>query len=111
MVKTVIFFGVDMSSFVHINNKNKDILILDEGPTQGLNDTTITVEDKCPINFTQPRKRFVLSLHYNGSSNFLFVSASKIYQFKAKDSELKDYALPLGNISKDFTIINMEKQD
>ena len=32
-------FGVDMSSSVHIDNKNKDILILGEGPTQGLHDT------------------------------------------------------------------------
>ena len=30
----VIIFGVDMSSSLHIDNKNKDILILVEGPTQ-----------------------------------------------------------------------------
>ena len=48
-----------MSSFVHIDNKNKDILILGERPTQELNDTTLTAEAKNPINFTQPRKRFV----------------------------------------------------
>ena len=28
---------------------NKDILILGEGPTQGLDDTTLTVEDIYPI--------------------------------------------------------------
>ena len=68
-----------MSSSVHINNKNKDNLIVGRGPTQGLDDTTLTAEAKCPINFTQPRKRFVLSLHYNGSNSFLFVNATKIY--------------------------------
>ena len=68
-----------MSSSVHINNKNKDNLIVGRGPTQGLDDTTLTAEGKCPINFTQPRKRFVLSLHYNGSNSFLFVNATKIY--------------------------------
>ena len=31
------------------------------------------------------------------------------YKFKAKDSEIKDYTLCLGNISKDFIINNMEK--
>ena len=36
MGKDVIIFGPDMSSSIHIDNKNKDILILDEGPTQGL---------------------------------------------------------------------------
>ena len=34
-----------------------------------------------------------------------------IYEFIAKCSEVKDYALYLGNISKDFTIDNMKKQD
>ena len=39
--------------------KNKDILILGEGPTQGLDATTLTAEVIYPINFTQPRKRFL----------------------------------------------------
>ena len=51
----------------------------------------------------------MLSIHYNGSNSFLFVNATKIYQFEAKDSELKDYALYQGNISKDFTINNMKE--
>ena len=33
-----------MSSSVHIDNKKKDILILADGPTQGLDDTTSTAE-------------------------------------------------------------------
>ena len=40
-----------MSSTAHIGNKGKDNLILDEGSTQGLNDTTLTAEAKYPINF------------------------------------------------------------
>ena len=86
--KNIIIFGADMSSSVHIHNKGKDILILDEGPTQGLDDKRITVEAKYPIDFTQLQKRFVLSLHYNGSNSFLVVNAIKIHQFKAKDSEI-----------------------
>ena len=42
--KNVIIFGVDMSSSVHIHNKNKDIRILAFGPTQGLNKITLTSE-------------------------------------------------------------------
>ena len=76
-----------MSSSVHINNKNKDILILGEGPTQGLDETTNT---KYCINFTKS-ERFLLSLHYNGGNSFLIVNATKIYQFKAKYSEIKTY--------------------
>ena len=62
-----------------------------------------------PINFTQPNKRSVLILHYNESGSFLFVNATKIYQFKAKNSEIEDYAMSLGKISKDFKINNMKK--
>ena len=68
-----------MSSCAHIDNRKKGILILGEGPTQGLDDTTLTAEAKYPINFTQSRKRFVLSLHYNGSNSFLLVNTTKIY--------------------------------
>ena len=78
---------------MHVDNKENDILILGEGPTQELDNTTLTAEVEYPINFTQLGKRFVLSLHYNGSNSFLFVNATKIYQFKAKNSEIKDYAL------------------
>ena len=50
--ENVIIYGADMSSSAHIDNKNKDILILGEEPTQGLDDTTLTAETKDPINFT-----------------------------------------------------------
>ena len=48
-----------MSSSAHVDNKNKDILILGERPTQGLDDTTLTAEARYPINFAQSEKRFV----------------------------------------------------
>ena len=89
-------FGADMSPFMHVNNKGKGILILGEGPAQGLDDTTLTAEAK--INFTQSGKIFVLSLHYNGSNSFLFINAAKVYIFKQKNSEIKDYVLHLGNV-------------
>ena len=69
----------------------------------------ITAEAKYPINFTRSG-RFVLRLHYNGSSSFLFVNAVKMYQFEANDSEIKPYPLCFGNISKDFTISNTKKK-
>ena len=77
--KNVVIFGADMNSSVHVYSKEKDILILGKGPIQGLDDTTLTAEAKYPINFTQSRKRFVLSLHYNGSNSLLFVNATKVY--------------------------------
>ena len=59
-----------MSSSAHIDNNRKDILILGKGPTQGLNDTTLTAEIQYSINFTRPNIKFCLSQHYNGSNSF-----------------------------------------
>ena len=44
-----------MSSSVHDDNKGKDILILGEGPTQRLDDTTLTAEAKYPIIHNQKK--------------------------------------------------------
>ena len=44
LVDLVINFDVDISSSIHVDNKEKNILILGEGPTQGLDDTTLTAE-------------------------------------------------------------------
>ena len=48
---------------MHVDSRNKNILVLGEGPTQGLDNATITTEVKYPINFTESGKRFVLSLY------------------------------------------------
>ena len=40
----------------------------------------------------------------------LFVNSTKIYKFKAKDSEIVATPLCLGNISKDFSVDNMKKK-
>ena len=82
--KNVIIFGADMTSPVHVDNKGNDILFLGEGPTEELDDTKLIVETKYDINFTQSGKRFVTSLHYNGSNSFLLVNTTKLYQFKGK---------------------------
>ena len=92
-----------MSSTVHVDNKRKVILIHGIGRTQRLDDTKLTAEAKYPINFTKTNERFVISLHFNRSDSFLFVNTTKIYQFKAKDSEIKKYPLCSGNVSEDCT--------
>ena len=111
MGKNIIIFGVDMSSSVHIDNKKKDILILGIGPTQGLDDTTLTAKAQYSINFSRSNRKFCLSLHYNESNSFLLVNATKIYQFKARDFEIKKIPLVFRKYSKNFTVNNMKKQD
>ena len=82
--KNVNIFGADKSWSVHVNNKRKDILILNEGPTQALDDMTLTAEAKYSINYKQSEKKFVLSLNYKGNIGFLFVIKQryeqKVYQ-------------------------------
>ena len=73
----------------HINNKGKYILILGQVSTQGLDDSTLSAEAQFSFNFSRSNRKFCLSLHYNGSNSFLFANTTKIYQFKAKDSEKK----------------------
>ena len=107
--KNVIIFGVDNSSSVNIDSRNKNILVLGEGSIQGLEDVTVTAEAKCSVNCTESEKTFVLSLHYNRNNSFLFVNTVKIYLFRAKDSKIRLYSVCLGNISKDFTLDDMKK--
>ena len=48
--QNVLIFGIDMSSSAHIDIKKKDILVLEKGPTQGL-EHTLTAEKMYSINF------------------------------------------------------------
>ena len=64
----------------------------------------------CLINFTVTKKKFCLSLHYNGANSYFFVNGIEIYKFKAKDSEIVAPPLCLGNISKDWLTDNMKKK-
>ena len=106
--QNVLIFGADMSTSIHIDNKKKDILVLGRGPTQGL-ESTLTAEKMYSINFTVTKKKFCLSLHYNGENSYLFVNGTEIIKFKAKDSEIVANPLCLGNIPKDWSTDNMKK--
>ena len=63
------------------------------------------------INFMVTKKKFFLSLHYNGANSYLFVNGTEIYKFKVKDSEIVATPLCLGNVSKDWSADNMKKLD
>ena len=86
----------------------KDILVLGIGSTQGL-EHTLTAEKMYSISFTVTKKKFCLSLHYNGANTYLFVNDTEIYKFKAKDSKIVASPTCLGNISKDWWTDNMKK--
>ena len=97
-----------MSSSTKIDNRKKDILILEKGPTQVL-EHTLSAEKMYLNNLTEHNKKFCLRLHYNEAKNYLFVNGKEIHKFKAKDSEIAATSFSLGNISKDWTVDNMKK--
>ena len=97
-----------MSSSAHIDNKKNYILVLAKGPTEGL-EPTLTAEKVYPINFTMTKRKFRLSLHYNGANSYLFVNGEKFVKFKAKDSEIVASPICLGSLSKDWSADNMKK--
>ena len=45
-----------MNSYVHVDNKKEDFLIIGEGPTQRLDCITLIVKKNYSINFTVTRK-------------------------------------------------------
>ena len=55
MGKSVIIYGAEMGSSEHIDNKNKDTLILGEGPAHGLDYIILTAAAKYSVSFIQPK--------------------------------------------------------
>ena len=97
-----------MNSSAHIDNKKKDIFIFGKSPRQGLDYTTLTAEKEYAITFRDPKKKFCLSLYYNGANSYLFVNVVEVYKFQAKDSEINAAPLRSCNISKNFSADNMK---
>ena len=80
-----------MSSSVHVDNKEKDILILGKGPTEGLGEHSLTAEKMFSVNV-------VWACIIMGANSYLFVNSTEIIKFKAKDSKIIATPLCLINI-------------
>ena len=101
--KNVIIFGVDMSSSIHATNRANNIYVMGKDFIQGINDTTIYVEKLFHNNFTEFGIKFVLSSHYNDDNG------RQEQKFKAKDDQIIDEKLCLGNLSSEWTTDESEK--
>ena len=84
--------------------EKKDILVLGEGPIDGLDDITITIEAKYSVLIIKLRKKIYFYKAMRCMNDV------KIYQFQAKDSEIKPYILCLENISKVLIVGSMKKK-
>ena len=67
-------------------------------------------EKRYSQNFTQPNKKFVLSLHYNNNDSYLFINGKQELEFKAKPDQLIiEKILCIGNLSVQRTTSESEK--
>ena len=96
--KNVIIFGVNTSNSSHSTNKTQNIYILGKDFVQGINNTTTYAEEIYKTSFTEQSKKFVLSLHYNGDSSYLFAKGSQELKFKSSVNYLDRNLLCVGNI-------------
>ena len=107
--RNVIMFGVDMSFSKHANNKANNIYVMGKDYIQKINDTKIYAEKMYYRNFTDPGKKFVLSLHYNDNNSYLYVNGNQELKFKAKTDQLIKEKLYLENLSDQWTTSESEK--
>ena len=97
--RNVLIFGVDMSFSVHATNRANKIYVMGDGLTQCIHNTTLYVEKNYWRNFTDPGKKFIISLHYNGDESYFFVNGRQELIFKAKTEQLVKEKLCIGNLS------------
>ena len=108
--RNVLIFGAHESSLTHANNKANNIFVMGDGLVQGINDTTLYAEKIYSQNFTQPNKKFVLSLHYSKYDSYLFINGKQELKFKAKPNPiLIQKRLCIGNLSAQWTTSESEK--
>ena len=107
--RNVLIFEADMSFSVHATNRANHIYVMGKELIQGINGTTIYAEKNFYRNFTDLGKKVVLSLHYNGDDSYLFVNGRQELKFKAKDDQIINEKLCLGNLSSEWTKSESEK--
>ena len=109
--RNVLIFGVDMSFSAHATNRANHIYLMNDGHTQGITyyNTMLYVEKNYWRNFTDPDKKFIISLHYNGDKSYFFVNGRQELKFKSKTDQLVKEKLYIGNLGDQWTASKSEK--
>ena len=92
-----------MSFSKHANNKANNIYVMGKDYITKINDTTIYTEKMFYRNFTDPGKKSILILHYNGDNSYLFVNGREELKFETKTDQLVKENLCLCNLSRYWT--------
>ena len=85
------------------------MLALGKGSVK-FNNKTINVNAPYETNISAIKTKIVLSLHYNKQNSYIFANGDKIIDFTAKESEINNDPICLGNISKDFSESDTKKK-
>ena len=109
LARNALIFGADMIFSSHANNKANNIYVMGKDIVQGINDTTLYAEKEFRNNFTEPGKKFELSLHYNFSNSYLFVNGTQELKYKSKADQILKEKLCVGNLSSDWTVVDSTK--
>ena len=96
-------------ALLHSTNNANNIFVMGVDFVPGINDTTLYAEKRFYRDFTDPGKKIVLSLHYNGDESYLFVNDRQELKFKCKTDQLVKEKLCLGNLSDQWTKSESEK--
>ena len=123
--KNVIILGVDMAPYYPSTSlpkeqkytKKNNIYVLGKTFIQSFSTDggghTIDKQKLYKTNMTEPGKKFVVSLHYNGDDSYLFVNGVEELKFKTATNQINSRVLltlgNLGNISADWNIKNSAK--
>ena len=97
-----------MSSSVHVDNKKEDISILGEGPTQGLNGTTLTAEKRYSVNFTLTKK-ICVSVHFNGENLIYLLMIQKLLNLRRKILKLQQFHYLQEMFQQNFFVDNIKQ--
>ena len=86
--RNVLIFGADMSFSVQTTNRANHIYVMGDRFAQSIHNTTRYAGKMFYRNFTDPGKKFMLSLHYNDNNSYLFVNGREELKFKCKTDQL-----------------------
>ena len=84
--RDLIIFAVHSISSSYFIIEKITILVLGEGPTDGINDRIGAAEKEFSINFSKPKTELCLCLHYSGDESYLYVNKTDICKYKASDN-------------------------
>ena len=78
--RNVIVFGAKSREGA---NSGNGYIVLGNGTTK-INRRETKVDGNFSVNFTKPKTKFCLSVHYNGVNSSIFVNGKKAYKFEAQ---------------------------